>query len=81
VPRYFFDLREGETLAVDEEGTELPTIEAAQEEAARSLAEMAKAAVREVIKNGGHRMEIEVRDEVGPVMKLQFNFEARRTRH
>jgi hypothetical protein len=40
--RYFFDIREGDQVAIDEEGKELPHVEAAQEEAARSLADLAR---------------------------------------
>jgi hypothetical protein len=42
MPRYYFDLREGDRLAVDEEGIELPDPQAVQLEAARSLADVAK---------------------------------------
>ena len=35
---YYFDLRDGETLAVDEEGLELRNMGAVREEAARALA-------------------------------------------
>ena len=38
--RYFFDLRDGDELTPDDEGVELSTMEAVQEEAARSLADM-----------------------------------------
>ena len=38
--RYYFDMRDSDGLVIDEEGVELPTLAAAQEEAARSLAEM-----------------------------------------
>jgi uncharacterized protein DUF6894 len=34
--RYYFDLRDGDQLAVDEEGMELPIMQAVQVEAARS---------------------------------------------
>jgi hypothetical protein len=40
--RYYFDLRDGDYLAADEEGTELPDTAAVQEEAALSLAGMAR---------------------------------------
>ena len=40
--RYFFDLRDGDELTPDDEGLELSTMEAVQEEAARSLADMAR---------------------------------------
>jgi hypothetical protein len=38
--RYFFDLRDGDQVALDEEGVELPTIEAVQAEAAGSLSDL-----------------------------------------
>ena len=43
--RYYFDLREGDDRP-DDEGLDLPSIERAQQEAARSLADMARDAVR-----------------------------------
>jgi hypothetical protein len=46
MPRYYFDMREGDEIAPDDEGMELHTIEAVQEEAARSLADMARDAIR-----------------------------------
>jgi hypothetical protein len=79
--RYFFDLRDGDHLAVDEEGIELPSLERVQEEAASSLAEMARERVIEAARNGAHDMAIEVRDEDGPLMKVQFTFAGDRTRH
>jgi hypothetical protein len=36
--RYFFDIREGDNFGPDNEGIELPLLETAQVEAARSLA-------------------------------------------
>jgi hypothetical protein len=74
--RYFFDLRDGNAFAADEEGVELPDIESVQEEAALSLADMARNAERKHAHSVGHRMAIEVRDESGPILKLQFIFEA-----
>jgi hypothetical protein len=44
--RYFSDIRDGDKVALDEEGRILPDIQAVQEEAARSLADIAKDAVR-----------------------------------
>lgn len=43
---YYFDIREGDEIFSDEEGLELSTVEKVQEEAARSLADMARDAVR-----------------------------------
>ena len=37
MPRYYFDIREGDDFAPDEEGLEFSSIQAVQEEAARSL--------------------------------------------
>jgi hypothetical protein len=79
--RYYFDLRDGDDLAPDEEGVELPDIEHVQEEAALALAQMARDVLpRTVTDDGGHRIAIEVRDEAGPVLKVFFTFEADRQR-
>lgn len=57
--RYYFDLREGDEIFPDEEGLELSTIEKVQEEAARSMADMARDAVR--AGGGSRQLSIEVR--------------------
>ena len=69
--RYFFDIRDLGGFAPDEEGLELPDIEAAQEEAALTLADMARDAVRSPNGNA-HLMQIEVRDRNGPVLQAKF---------
>ena len=78
--RYYFDLRDGDDLAVDEEGVELRDIATVQEEAARSLADVARDAVRrpEYLSGKNHRMAIEVRDQAGPVLQVKFTFEVAR---
>jgi hypothetical protein len=81
MPRYYFDMREGDEIAPDEEGMELRTIEAVQEEAARSLADMARDAIRRSADDAEQRMSIEVRDEAGPVMQVKFVFEVHQHRH
>ena len=43
--RYYFDIRDGEELIVDDVGTDMFDLEAVQVEAAQSLAEMAGHAV------------------------------------
>lgn len=71
--RYFFDLRDGDELTPDEQGLELPSFHAAQEEAARSLADMAKQAVESRrIDGSGGLLAVEVRDENGPVLQARF---------
>jgi hypothetical protein len=52
MPRYYFDMREGDEIASDEEGMELDTLEEVQEEAARTLADMAKDGIRGGRTNG-----------------------------
>jgi hypothetical protein len=48
---------------------------AVQEEAARALAGLSWDAVRNFAGTQGHRMAIEVRDGLGPVMQVKFTFE------
>jgi hypothetical protein len=81
MPRYYFDLRDGDELAVDEEGVELRDI--VQEEAARSLADMARDVVRRPThdRNLTHQMAIEVRDDHGPVMQVKFTFAVEKLKH
>jgi hypothetical protein len=82
MPRYYFDIRDADDLAVDEEGIVLPDLQAVQVEAARSLVDMARHAVwtkAETIL--GHRMAVQVRDENGPVLEARFTFELERRRH
>jgi hypothetical protein len=78
--RYYFDLRDGDYLAPDEEGIELPDIETVQEEAAEALAHMAKDLEHDATEAGGHSIAIEVRDDFGPLMKALFTFETGRRR-
>ena len=75
--RYYFDMIEGDEIATDEAGMELPDIAAAQEEAAIALAAWAKAmrwdeTVRDLVK-----ISIEVRDNAGLLMTVRFDFEDR----
>ena len=80
--RYFFDLRDGDALVPDDEGIQLPDIESVQEEAALSLADMARNADRTHPERGAwHRMAVEVRDERGPILNALFTFEPDRRRH
>jgi hypothetical protein len=71
--RYYFDLRDGDALSRDEEGIELPSIEAAQEEAVRALAGMAMDRT-EAGSCLARDLAIEVRDDNRPVMRATFTF-------
>jgi hypothetical protein len=74
--RYYFDLLESGKLSVDQEGVELPTLQAVQIEAARSLVDMARQAVwTEAETILGYRMSIEVRDDDRAVLRASFTFE------
>jgi hypothetical protein len=76
---YYFDMRDGAKLFVDEEGVELPDLKAVQLEAAESLGSMAKQTVWTKAKSVlGHRMAVEVRDAAGPVLQAGFTFEIER---
>jgi hypothetical protein len=75
MPRYFFDLRDGKGTAFDEEGLELASLRAVQAEAAKSVADMARDAVISASPADGRQsFAIDVRDEDGPVMHVQFSF-------
>ena len=71
--RYYFDLRDSEGLAVDEEGLELQDFAAVQEEAALSLADAARDGLR---RSDGelNQISIEVRTDAGSVMRVNFSF-------
>jgi hypothetical protein len=43
--RFYFDIHDGDECAADDEGMELPDIQAVQEEAAQSLADVARNAI------------------------------------
>jgi hypothetical protein len=76
---YFFDMRDGAKLFVDEEGVELPDLKAVQIEAARSLGGMTKQTLwTKATSVLGHRMAVEVRDATGPVLQAKFTFEIER---
>lgn len=78
--RYYFDLRDADGITIDEEGIDLPSLQRVQEEAARSLADMARDVVAQRFDGSAHEMAIEVRDEVGPVLQVRFTFEIDRLR-
>jgi hypothetical protein len=72
--RYYFDIRDGEELIVDDEGTDMSDLEAVQVEAA--LVEMARHAVWSGAEAKlGRRLGIEARDGNGPILNAKFTFE------
>ena len=77
MPHYYFDVRHGDHLIVDEDGFKLPNIAGVQYEATRSLMELGQDAVRSAGYDAckTERMAIEVRNEAGPVLQANFTFE------
>ena len=68
MPRYHFDLRDGEDFVLDEAGMELPDIECAQMEAAEFLSDAVKELTMRTSDPSGHSMAIEVREaETGSI--------------
>jgi hypothetical protein len=65
---YYFDVRDGDDLSVDDLGVALPDIEAAQLEARRCLGDLARDAIRSPEYDGSRecRLAVEVRDGSGP---------------
>jgi hypothetical protein len=79
--RFYFNIKDDDKLAIDEEGLDLPDLKAVQIEAARSLVDMARHTVWTKAETlFGHRMAVEVRDEYGPVLEAKFAFEVERRR-
>ena len=78
--RYYFDLIDSDGMIVDDEGVELNSLARAQEEAAKSLAEMAREAVGKLKGDSPQEMSIEVRDHSGPVLQIRFTFAVARLR-
>ena len=74
--RYYFDVREDDNLQTDDEGRNFSSFEAVQDEATVSLAELALDAMAK--RGADHRMSIEVRDDRGPVLKVNCTFEIER---
>jgi hypothetical protein len=77
MPLYYFDVRNGDRLAIDQEGYMLPNIARVQYEAKRSLVDMGRDAVRSPTYDVSkiERLAIEVRNEAGPVLQVKLTFE------
>src|SRR5215204_75890 len=75
MPRFHFDIHDGARFTMDETGEELDGLQAAREQAARRLEELA----REILRDGDRRdVVIEVKDEVGQrvlIAKLSVSIE------
>jgi hypothetical protein len=79
--RYFFDLRDEQGIVPDEEGMVFSNLDAVQDEAARTLADIARDEARRIKPPDAlhvRQLTIEVRDDHGPVMHATFSFEIKR---
>jgi hypothetical protein len=78
MPRYYFDVRDGDGFLNDEEGTELLDISEAQIEAAATLADLSKDFSMRHPSASGHFLSIEVRDSEGLLFVVGFGLLRRR---
>jgi ferredoxin len=77
MPRFFFDIRDGDSFTSDDEGLEFGDIEQAQREASETLADMAKDAIR----NGAlPKLAIDVRANGEPLLRTTLKIEVQRLR-
>ena len=76
MPRYFFDISDNGETAADEIGMELSGLQAAEIEAANSLADLARNMAPD---DQRHDVEIVVRTDQGPLFKAAFVYQL--TRH
>ena len=76
MPTFYFDLKfDGETPPPDENGDDLPNLEAAQVAAARTLADFSKEFVANRATN---TFAVIVRDDLGPVLEATLTFDFKR---
>ena len=73
MPLFFFDTRDNDVFIEDDVGLDLPDLAAVKEQAALSLAELARDVLPGSIKR---RLTVEVRDEQQPVLRATLVFEA-----
>jgi hypothetical protein len=75
MPRYFLDLHDENGIILDEDGEEMPDVEAARKEAMMALGEASRDFAR--VGTDG-QLVIRVRDERGPVLSVSVSFETSR---
>jgi len=72
--RYYFNVHDGDTFVIDNEGQELIEIADAQLEAVETLADMVGDLYTRPLNSSGHPMSVEVGDENGPLFLVGFEF-------
>ena len=73
--RCYFDVIDEHGVAIDDEGLVLRDMQAAEQEAARSMADAARDEVLRKSAGAPTQMSIQVRDDDGPVTLVKFSFE------
>ena len=73
MPLFFFDTRDNDHFIEDDDGLVFADLEAVRVEAARALADLAREVIHRSLKR---ELAVEVRDELGPVLKTNLVFEA-----
>jgi hypothetical protein len=77
MPRYYFDERDNEKFVIDDDGIEIDSLEHVKAEASRAMADFAK----DVLPGSLVRvLAIEVRDNLGPVLRVKLRFEIEHVR-
>jgi len=73
MPRFYFDVRDGENFVSDKDGFEFPTAREARDDASRALGQM----IKEAMPNGMHHdMAVVVRGaDKRPLFKVQITFD------
>jgi hypothetical protein len=75
--RYFFDVRDNDSFYPDDVGVELPSIDTVKAQAGRTMGEIAK----DVLPGSEVRtLGIEVRDDLGPILRVALRFEIEHVR-
>ena len=76
MPRYYFDVQEGDQFVPDEVGLVLPDLESARDQATRALVEIARDTLPGTFRR---EIAIEVKDESsGPLLRAGLSFELRK---
>ena len=73
MPLFFFDTRDNENFIEDDVGHEYPDLEKVKVAAAKALAELARDVIPGSLR---HKLSVEVRDDLGPVLMAVMTFEA-----
>lgn len=77
MPRFFFNIRNGHGLLPDDEGRDFANLDAAQNEALASIADLSRGIT---LAEGPHRLSIEVMDaQAHKVMEVVQTLEVKRT--